>query len=673
MSDFIPDEFVYIDTETTGLDPKEAEIIEVCAVKFNRFGENLGTYHSYCYPVMGQIPERITAINGITNDMVKGKPPYIEIREDLMKFIGGRTLIGHNLIDFDIKFLKFKPKKMEDTLLMCRDKWGTGGNKLGQACKRLNIKFDPKSAHSATYDVEKGMELYLTMVAMENQSQQTMEIPEKKPELRATQVYSYSRLNTFITCPFKWYNQYILKKKEPEQPYHVVGKVMHKICEMSAYWCYSLTFGNKFESSKLLPVPAELMDDVVAECGKKTIYLPENPDDLMPHHIGVFIYGHKADCQRYYGYGFSELLNKIESMTSQDKYETVDKPDQETYAKIVQVAIATERCNDPDQLKDIEWMSRSLYNQKDYTNYDNSVALVELKLIFDNKWNAMSNFFAEDGYFRAVMDVVEYQDKCVTITDYKTSRVMMTADQLRNDNQLKSYARCMFKYLPEGSFNKLVIRHHYIRYNKIVVVEFDNPEQVAKEADIWISETVKQIETELLDPANSFKPNRNKFCGSCYLAESNECPLFSVKHINDIKDPANFEVNTMQSLAQAWKAIEVKEMEIANLTKKCKAFVKRATGRVSIDGKAQLDFWAQKTVSIDSVKAAKLLIDKGLKIADVLYACNLTETKLEGLLEKKGIELTKKEKDSIAEEGVKNTFDAYTPEQAKEKECLNVM
>ena len=671
MSDLIANEFVYIDTETTGLDPKEAEIIEVCAVKFNKFGENLGTFHEYCYPVMGPVPEHITKINGITNAMVKGKKPYLEIRPALMEFIGLRTLIGHNLIGFDIGFLKFKPKKMEDTLLMCRDKWGTGGNKLGQACKRLNIKFDPKAAHSATYDVEKGMELYLTMTT--TQEQQVMEIKEKEaptPKIQSTQVYSYSRINAFMNCPFKWKQQYLLKNKEPEQSYHVVGKVMHKICEVSADWCYALTFGNKFEAAKPYPIPATLIDEVVIECRKKTLYLPENPDDLMPHHIGMYMYRHKSECKKHFGFEFSELIKRVS--VDQDKYDTVSKPDQETYAKIVQGAIAHEMCNDPDQLKDIEWMSRSMYNQKDYTNYDNSIALVELKLIFDKNWKPMSDFFSENGHFRAVMDVVEYQDKCVTITDYKTSRKMLNESQLKSDNQMKLYAMCMYKYLPEGSFNKLVVRHHYIRFNKIVVVEIDNPEQLAKEAEVWLNGVISQIETEILKTEKSFQPRRNEFCGNCYLAECNTCPLFSVKHTNDIKDPEHFEVNTMQALTQAWKAIEVKGMEIANLTKKCKAFVKQATGRVSIDGEAQLDFWTQKTRSIDSVKAAKILIDKGVKIADVLYACNLTDKSLEALMEKKGIELSDDEKAIISKEGIKTSFDAYTPLQAKEKECINV-
>ena len=58
MSDSIQIEypFVAIDVETTGLNPKINEIVEVFAVEFNASGMFGKSYHSMCRPKSGFIP-----------------------------------------------------------------------------------------------------------------------------------------------------------------------------------------------------------------------------------------------------------------------------------------------------------------------------------------------------------------------------------------------------------------------------------------------------------------------------------------------------------------------------------------------------------------------------------------------------------------------------------------
>ena len=61
--------FVVFDTETTGLYPWRDKIIEIGAVRFHD-GEQVETFHSMIDPEM-HIPEMVTQINHITDDMVR--------------------------------------------------------------------------------------------------------------------------------------------------------------------------------------------------------------------------------------------------------------------------------------------------------------------------------------------------------------------------------------------------------------------------------------------------------------------------------------------------------------------------------------------------------------------------------------------------------------------------
>ena len=50
-----------------------------------------------------KISQKITDITGITNEMVKDKPPIDEVLPKFIEFIGGLPLVAHN-IDFDYGF-----------------------------------------------------------------------------------------------------------------------------------------------------------------------------------------------------------------------------------------------------------------------------------------------------------------------------------------------------------------------------------------------------------------------------------------------------------------------------------------------------------------------------------------------------------------------------------------
>lgn len=96
------DNYVVLDIETTGLDYKSDVILEIGCLKYKN-NILVDTFHTLVNPGM-PIPEQATAINHITDDMVKDAPFASEKLQELIDFIGNNVIVGHN-IGFDIKFL----------------------------------------------------------------------------------------------------------------------------------------------------------------------------------------------------------------------------------------------------------------------------------------------------------------------------------------------------------------------------------------------------------------------------------------------------------------------------------------------------------------------------------------------------------------------------------------
>lgn len=662
------DEIVCIDVETTGLDYQKDEIVEVCAIKFDRFGKAIDTFYELCEPISGCIPQEASRVNGITMDKVRGKPHYMDIRANLASFIGKSKVIGHNVREFDLKFLKIEPADIEDTLEMCRKIW-PGKNRLGEACRKVGIEFDPKQAHAATYDVKACIELYLRLKAMSGES--TQQMLSDAPNVMPTQVYSFSRLNLFHTCAYKWRQIYICKNREPESQPLTVGKIIHKVAQLSAIWCYMRTFTNKFciyvkregiEENILRH--KDLLSLISADIKKGAFYLPKSESEIDMSYIGMFLYRNPGYFELVFDMTIIDFIEKMSAIVKPEEAEVVGFPPAEIYSKIVQISIASERCSDPEWIADVNYLASFFSRQRDFSLVDGEVALVEKQFIFDKTWKSLSDWYDETAYMRGIIDVLEYNGAdYVTIIDCRSGRTMLSEEELKSDMQMKTYVLFIHKYLP--TVRTIRVKHHYIRFGKTISYEIKDPKIVADEAIAWIEETIREIEREVLKK-DGFQPRRNQYCGSCFLANMNACPLFSVKHINDIKDPFSFNVRNNDDLRMAWKKIEVNKAEIVNLTSKCKAFVLESKGRISIDQRATLDFWVKEERKIKPVKAAEKFLQMGISIKNILDACSISKENLEKLLKKSKKELTEKELEDISETKRSTKFDALVPEDTDE-------
>lgn len=99
--------FVVLDLETSGGSPNlGAQITEIGAVKI-RGGEIIGKFQTFVNPGT-PIPYFITALTGITDEMVFNSPSINETFPTLLEFLGSEhetVFVAHNA-PFDLSFLK---------------------------------------------------------------------------------------------------------------------------------------------------------------------------------------------------------------------------------------------------------------------------------------------------------------------------------------------------------------------------------------------------------------------------------------------------------------------------------------------------------------------------------------------------------------------------------------
>jgi DNA polymerase III epsilon subunit family exonuclease len=94
-------EFVVIDTETTGTDPKMADLVEIAAVrvKGGKIADRWSTLVNPGRPIVGN------QMHGITDADVKKAPSAADAARQAMAFVGDALIVGHS-VGFDLAFVE---------------------------------------------------------------------------------------------------------------------------------------------------------------------------------------------------------------------------------------------------------------------------------------------------------------------------------------------------------------------------------------------------------------------------------------------------------------------------------------------------------------------------------------------------------------------------------------
>jgi DNA polymerase III epsilon subunit family exonuclease len=161
----IPD-FVAVDLETTGKNPRSSEIIEIGALKFER-GICVDKFETFVASTE-TIPREITEITGIEQQDLKDAPtPELALKK-FIEFVGDKQLVAHNA-GFDVSFLRHHSKKylgtrlqfqFEDTMRLAQSSIpGLPGFGLDVVADYLNI--DLGTHHRALSDARTSALIYL--------------------------------------------------------------------------------------------------------------------------------------------------------------------------------------------------------------------------------------------------------------------------------------------------------------------------------------------------------------------------------------------------------------------------------------------------------------------------------------------------------------------------------
>ncbi|KZX77483.1 DNA polymerase III subunit epsilon [Oleiphilus sp. HI0009] len=166
---------VVLDTETTGIDPKQGHrIIEIGCVELIDRKLTGNHYHVYINPDR-VVEEEAISVHGITNEFLEDKPRFAQIADDFFAFVDGSELVIHNaafdagFINHEFSLLNPKRQVIEsncgvlDTLAMAREKHPGQKNNLDALCKRYGIDNGHRTLHGALLDAEILADLYLLL------------------------------------------------------------------------------------------------------------------------------------------------------------------------------------------------------------------------------------------------------------------------------------------------------------------------------------------------------------------------------------------------------------------------------------------------------------------------------------------------------------------------------
>ena len=151
-------EFAIVDIETTGGFGAKNKITEIAIIIHN--GEVELERFSTLVDPQSFIPKNITALTGITNEMVKGAPPFYEVAKKVWEMTENRTFVAHN-VGFDYNIIrnefkelgaKFQRKKLCTIRLAKKIFPGKSSYSLGVLCESLGIPLSNR--HRALGDTE---------------------------------------------------------------------------------------------------------------------------------------------------------------------------------------------------------------------------------------------------------------------------------------------------------------------------------------------------------------------------------------------------------------------------------------------------------------------------------------------------------------------------------------
>ncbi len=194
---------ICLDTETTGLDPKDGhKIIEIACVELVNKVRTGQVFHTYVNP-RRDVPQEAFRVHGISTEFLQDKPIFDHVAQKFLDFIKDGTLVIHNAA-FDMKFLNHELRLVGlnpiasdfvvDSLTLARKKFPGSPASLDALCKRFNIDITHRTKHGALLDTELLCDVYIELMGGA-QSGLAFDVVKKEEALEENRVSEIVRKN----------------------------------------------------------------------------------------------------------------------------------------------------------------------------------------------------------------------------------------------------------------------------------------------------------------------------------------------------------------------------------------------------------------------------------------------------------------------------------------------
>ncbi|MEM9983144.1 MAG: 3'-5' exonuclease, partial [Bacteroidota bacterium] len=166
--------YAIIDLETTGGRPFQDGITEIAIIIHD--GEHIVDSYVTLINPERFIPDHITKITGITNEMVRSAPKFHEVAKKIVTFTEGKVFVAHN-VHFDYSFIKaafkslgynYQRKTLCTVRLSRKLIKGVPSYSLGKLCKSLGITL--RNRHRAKGDAEATATLFSHLIQLDKKT-----------------------------------------------------------------------------------------------------------------------------------------------------------------------------------------------------------------------------------------------------------------------------------------------------------------------------------------------------------------------------------------------------------------------------------------------------------------------------------------------------------------------
>ncbi|MDO3642760.1 exonuclease domain-containing protein [Mucilaginibacter sp. L3T2-6] len=201
--------YAIVDIETTGGHASANGITEIAICIHN--GKKVVERYTTLVNPGRDIPIYISALTGITNDMVQNAPPFEDVAHDIYHLLNNKIFVAHN-VNFDYSFVRhhlaatgydLRCNKLCTVRLGRKIMPGLPSYSLGKLCRHLNI--DNESRHRAAGDAEATAQLFSLLLQKDTNNHITAALKQNSKEQVLPANLPKQDVDALPQCPGVYY------------------------------------------------------------------------------------------------------------------------------------------------------------------------------------------------------------------------------------------------------------------------------------------------------------------------------------------------------------------------------------------------------------------------------------------------------------------------------------